>query len=173
MQYRKDRFGNDISTLGYGCMRFTKKGIATDMEKTEAEILRAVELGINYFDTAYIYPGSESSLGQILAKNNLRSKVNIATKLPQYLIRNSDSIEKYFSEQLSRLQTDYIDYYLMHMLTDIDAWNTLKKIGIEEWINEKKSQGKIRQIGFSFHGDSEMFLKILKAYDWDFRQIQY
>ena len=173
MQYRKDRFGNDISMLGYGCMRFTKKGIGTDMEKTEAEILRAVELGINYFDTAYIYPGSENSLGQILAKNNLRSKVNIATKLPQYLIRNSESIEKYFIEQLSRLQTDYIDYYLMHMLTDIDAWNTLKKIGIEEWIKEKKSQGKIRQIGFSFHGDSDMFLKILNAYDWDFCQIQY
>ena len=128
MQYRKDRLGNDISILGYGCMRFTKKGIgSTDLEKTETELLRAIELGINYFDTAYIYPGSETSLGQILAKNNLRSKVKIATKLPQYLIRNSESIDKYFSEQLSRLQTDYIDYYLMHMLTDIDAWNTLKK----------------------------------------------
>ena len=174
MQYRKDRFGNDISILGYGCMRFTKKGIgSTDLEKTETELLRAIELGINYFDTAYIYPGSETSLGQILAKNNLRSKVKIATKLPQYLIRNSESIDKYFSEQLSRLQTDYIDYYLMHMLTDIDAWNTLKKIGIEEWINQKKAQGAIRQIGFSFHGDSDMFLKILDAYDWDFCQIQY
>ncbi len=174
MQYRKDRFGNDISILGYGCMRFTKKGIgSTDLEKTETELLRAIELGINYFDTAYIYPGSETSLGQILAKNNLRSKVKIATKLPQYLIRNSESIDKYFSEQLSRLQTDYIDYYLMHMLTDIDAWNTLKKIGIEEWINQKKAQGAIKQIGFSFHGDSDMFLKILDAYDWDFCQIQY
>lgn len=174
MQYRKDRFGNDISILGYGCMRFTKKGIgSTDLEKTETELLRAIELGINYFDTAYIYPGSETSLGQILAKNNLRSKVKIATKLPQYLIRNSESIDKYFSEQLSRLQTDYIDYYLMHMLTDIDAWNTLKKIGIEEWISQKKAQGTIKQIGFSFHGDSDMFLKILDAYDWDFCQIQY
>lgn len=174
MQYRKDRLGNDISILGYGCMRFTKKGIgSTDMEKTETELLRAIELGINYFDTAYIYPGSETSLGQILAKNNLRSKVKIATKLPQYLIRNSESIDKYFSEQLSRLQTDYIDYYLMHMLTDIDAWNTLKKIGIEEWISQKKTQGTIKQIGFSFHGDSDMFLKILDAYDWDFCQIQY
>lgn len=174
MQYRKDRLGNDISILGYGCMRFTKKGIgSTDLEKTETELLRAIELGINYFDTAYIYPGSETSLGQILAKNNLRSKVKIATKLPQYLIRNSESIDKYFSEQLSRLQTDYIDYYLMHMLTDIDAWNTLKKIGIEEWISQKKAQGTIKQIGFSFHGDSDMFLKILDAYDWDFCQIQY
>ncbi|MBO4320703.1 MAG: aldo/keto reductase [Treponema sp.] len=173
MQYRKDRYGNDISVLGYGCMRFTKKGLATDMDKTESEILKAVELGINYFDTAYIYTGSEVSLGQILAKNNLRSKVKIATKLPQYLIRTPESIEKYFTEQLSRLQTDYIDYYLMHMLTDIDAWETLKKIGIEEWIKEKKATGKIKQLGFSFHGDSDMFLKILNAYDWDFCQIQY
>ena len=173
MQYRTDRQGCEISVLGYGCMRFTKKGVATDMEKTEKEILLAIERGINYFDTAYIYPGSEVALGQILAKNNLREKVHIATKLPQYLIRNEAAIEKYFNEQLERLQTDYIDYYLMHMLTDIDAWNTLKALGIEEWIKQKKSEGKIRQIGFSYHGNSPMFLEILNAYDWDFCQIQY
>ena len=173
MQYRTDRQGCEISVLGYGCMRFTKKGVATDMEKTEKEILLAIERGINYFDTAYIYPGSEVALGQILAKNNLREKVHIATKLPQYLIRNEAAIEKYFNEQLERLQTDYIDYYLMHMLTDIDAWNTLKALGIEEWIKQKKSEGKIKQIGFSYHGNSSMFLEILNAYDWDFCQIQY
>ncbi len=173
MQYRTDRQGCEISVLGYGCMRFTKKGMATDMEKTEKEILLAIERGINYFDTAYIYPGSEVALGQILAKNNLREKVHIATKLPQYLIRNEAAIEKYFNEQLERLQTDYIDYYLMHMLTDIDAWNTLKALGIEEWIKQKKSEGKIKQIGFSYHGNSSMFLEILNAYDWDFCQIQY
>ena len=173
MQYRTDRQGTEISVLGYGCMRFTKKGVATDMEKTEKEILLAIERGINYFDTAYIYPGSEVSLGQILAKNNLREKVHIATKLPQYLIRNEAASEKYFNEQLERLQTDYIDYYLMHMLTDIDAWNTLKALGIEEWIKQKKAEGKIRQIGFSYHGNSPMFLEILNAYDWDFCQIQY
>ncbi|MCR5766825.1 MAG: aldo/keto reductase [Treponema sp.] len=173
MQYRTDRQGCKISVLGYGCMRFTKKGVATDMEKTEKEILLAIERGINYFDTAYIYPGSEVALGQILAKNNLREKVHIATKLPQYLIRNEAAIEKYFNEQLDRLQTDYIDYYLMHMLTDIDAWNTLKALGIEEWIKQKKAEGKIKQIGFSYHGNSPMFLEILNAYDWDFCQIQY
>lgn len=173
MQYRTDRQGREISVLGYGCMRFTKKGVATDMEKTEKEILLAIERGINYFDTAYIYTGSEVALGQILAKNNLREKVHIATKLPQYLIRNEAAIEKYFNEQLERLQTDYIDYYLMHMLTDIDAWNTLKALGIEEWIKQKKSEGKIKQIGFSYHGNSSMFLEILNAYDWDFCQIQY
>jgi predicted aldo/keto reductase-like oxidoreductase len=173
MQYRTDRQGREISVLGYGCMRFTKKGVATDMEKTEKEILLAIERGINYFDTAYIYPGSEVALGHILAKNNLREKVHIATKLPQYLIRNEAAIEKYFNEQLERLQTDYIDYYLMHMLTDIDAWNTLKALGIEEWIKQKKAEGKIKQIGFSYHGNSPMFLEILNAYDWDFCQIQY
>ncbi len=173
MQYRTDRQGREISVLGYGCMRFTKKGVATDMEKTEKEILLAIERGINYFDTAYIYPGSEVALGHILAKNNLREKVHIATKLPQYLIRNEAAIEKYFNEQLERLQTDYIDYYLMPMLTDIDAWNTLKALGIEEWIKQKKAEGKIKQIGFSYHGNSPMFLEILNAYDWDFCQIQY
>ena len=173
MQYRKDRAGQDISILGFGCMRFSKKGMATDLEKTEEQILKAVELGVNYFDTAYIYPGSEAALGEIISRNNLRSRVKIATKLPQYLIRNSSAMDRYFSEQLDRLKTDYIDYYLMHMLTDITAWNSLKKLGIEDWIARKKAEGKIHQIGFSFHGDTEMFLKILEAYDWDFCQIQY
>lgn len=173
MQYRKDRYGNDLSILGYGCMRFSKKGGKIEYDKAEKEILHAIEQGVNYFDTAYIYPGSEECLGNILYKNNVRDKVNIATKLPQYLINKEDSIEKYFSEQCKRLKTDHIDYYLMHMLTDIKAWNNLLKLGIDNWINEKKKSGAIGQIGFSFHGNTEMFLKILDAYDWDFCQIQY
>nr|MCR4902070.1 aldo/keto reductase [Butyrivibrio sp.] len=87
MKYRKDKNGNDISQLGYGCMRFTKKGTAIDYEKTEKEILHAIDQGINYFDTAYIYPGSEECLGRILDENKCREKVHIATKLPQYLMR--------------------------------------------------------------------------------------
>ena len=173
MQYRKDRKGNDISALGFGCMRFKRKGNGIDTEETEKQILRAIELGINYFDTAYIYSGSEACLGEILEKNHVRDKINIASKLPQYFIRNRASIEKYFREQLSRLRTDHIDYYLMHMLTDVEAWSKLVDMGIREWIAEKKSCGEIGQIGFSFHGNTEMFLKILNAYDWDFCQIQY
>ncbi len=173
MQYREDRNGQRISLLGYGCMRFSKKGSGIDMEKTEQELLRAIELGVNYFDTAYIYGGSEAALGKILAKNQCREKIYIATKLPQYLIKSKASIDKYFTEQCKRLQTDYIDYYLMHMLTDIGAWEKLKKLGIEEWIAEKKASGQIRNLGFSFHGNTEKFLEILNAYDWDFCQIQY
>ncbi|MBP5357502.1 MAG: aldo/keto reductase, partial [Clostridia bacterium] len=88
MQYRKDKYGKDLSILGYGCMRFSKKGGGIDVDKAEKEILKAYENGVNYFDTAYVYSGSEAALGEILSRNNLRDKVNIATKLPQYLIGN-------------------------------------------------------------------------------------
>ena len=173
MQYRNDRYGNPISALGFGCMRFTRKGGSFDVAKAEKEVLRAVELGVNYFDTAYLYVGNEACLGEILSRNHLREKVHIATKLPQYKIASAEAIESCFQEELRRLQTDYIDYYLMHMLTDIASWERLEKLGIRDWIARKKQEGAIRQIGFSFHGNTEMFLKILNAYDWDFCQIQY
>lgn len=173
MQYRNDRYGNPISLLGYGCMRFTKNGKNIDLDKAERELITAIESGVNYLDTAYIYPGSEEALGIILNRNNLRDKVSLATKLPQYMIKNAKAIDKKFEEQLERLKTDHIDYYLMHMLTDIKAWNNLLSLGIEDWIRRKKESGAIRNVGFSFHGSTEVFLPILDAYDWDFCQIQY
>ena len=173
MNYRKDRYGNELSQLGFGCMRFTKKGTQIDYAKAEKEIMYAVENGVNYFDTAYAYPGSEECLGRILDGNGVRDRVNIATKLPQYLIRSMKGVEKTFAEELSRLRTDHIDYYLMHMFTDISEWEKLKAMGIEDWIAARKADGSIRQIGFSYHGDTDMFLKILNAYDWDFCQVQY
>lgn len=173
MLYRPDRKGRPISQLGYGCMRFTRKGSGIDYEKAEREVLLAIEQGVNYFDTAYIYPGNEECLGRILAENHCRDKVYIATKLPQYLLRTAAAVEKTFREELERLRTDYIDYYLMHMFTDYTQWERLLALGIEDWIARKKAEGSIRSIGFSFHGDTQMFLKILNAYDWDFCQIQY
>lgn len=173
MQYRLDKYGNKISALGFGCMRFTQSGGKIDLDKAEKEIMAAYNAGVNYYDTAYIYNGSEVALGEILARNNIRQKVNIATKLPHYLVKKSDSIEEYFTEQLTRLQTDYVDYYLMHMLTDIATWNRMVDLGIKEWIAEKKASGAIKQIGFSYHGNSDMFIKLIDAYDWDFCQIQY
>ncbi len=173
MKYRLDRYGNPISQLGYGCMRFSRKGSGIDYEKAEKEVLLAIEKGVNYFDTAYIYPGNEECLGWILEKNKCREKVNIATKLPQYILRSAAAIDKTFHEELKRLRTDYIDYYLMHMFTDYAEWERLQKLGIEQWIALQKAEGRIRYIGFSYHGDTEMFLKILDAYDWDFCQIQY
>ena len=173
MNYRNDKYGNPISNLGFGCMRFPRKQGRIDMEETEAEILEAIRLGVNYYDTAYIYPGSEAALGEILEKNGLRQQVKIATKLPHYLIRSAQGLEKMFQEQLKRLRTDYVDYYLMHMLCDVDTWEKMKAMGIEEWIAEKRRTGAIRQIGFSYHGNSDMFIKLVDAYDWDFCQIQY
>ena len=173
MNYRKDKYGNELSILGYGCMRFTQTGGKIDREKAEKEIMAAYENGVNYFDTAYVYPGSEVTLGEILAKNGIREKVNIATKLPHYLIKSVDQMEKYFTEQLQRLQTDHVEYYLMHMLTDVDTWQRLVDLGIVQWLQEKQSQGAIGQVGFSYHGNSDMFCRLLDAYDWDFCQIQY
>lgn len=173
MQYRSDRYGNKISALGYGCMRFTQSGGKVDVAKAEKEIMEAYRGGVNYFDTAYIYPGSEAALGEILARNGIRQQVNIATKLPHYLIKKPESMEVYFSEELRRLKTDYVDYYLMHMLTDVKTWERLMSLGIVEWLTEKKKSGQIRQVGFSYHGNSDMFCKLLDVYDWDFCQIQY
>ena len=173
MQYRKDKYGNDISTLGFGCMRFHRSGPGIDMKEAEKEILAAIDMSVNYFDTAYIYPGSEAALGEILAKNGAREKVKIATKLPHYLIKSREGMEKLFNEQLKRLKTDYIDYYLMHMLTDIATWEKQIKLGVLEFLEEKKRSGAIRQIGFSYHGNTDMFCKLVDAYDWDFCQIQY
>lgn len=173
MQYRNDKHGEPISLLGFGCMRFTTNMGAIDIDKAEKEILAAYKAGVNYFDTAYIYSGSEAAIGTIFKRNNLREKIKIATKLPQYLVNNRAALDRYFNEELSRLQTDYVDYYLMHHLTDYVAWQNLKDNGVLEWIEEKKKSGAIRNIGFSFHGDSDMFLKILNDYDWDLCLVQY
>ncbi|MBR2328019.1 MAG: aldo/keto reductase [Clostridia bacterium] len=173
MNYRSDKYGNNLSCLGFGCMRFTRNMGKLDFEKAEREIMLAVENGVNYFDTAYIYPGSEALLGEIVYKNGIRDKINIATKLPHYLIKSRETLDKMFDEQLKRLRTDHVDYYLMHMLTDIGAWERMKELGIEDWIAEKKACGQIRQIGFSYHGNSEMFCTLVDAYLWDFAMIQY
>ena len=173
MQYRNDKYGNKISVLGYGCMRFSQKAGRVELEKTEKEILAAYEAGVNYYDTAYIYPGSEAALGEILERNQIRDKVNIATKLPHYMIKSKDDAEKYFREELRRLRTDHVDYYLMHMLTDVKTWERLKSLGIDTWLKEKVASGAIRQIGFSYHGNSDMFCQLIDANDWDFCQIQY
>ncbi len=79
MQYRTDKYGNRLSILGYGCMRFSRKGAGIDVDKTEKEIMEAYRAGVNYYDTAYLYPGSEAALGEILARNGIRDKVNVAT----------------------------------------------------------------------------------------------
>ena len=173
MQYRKNKNGDNWSVLGYGCMRFTKSGTSIDLDKAEQELMEAYRLGVNYYDTAYIYQGSEEALGKILEKNGIRNQICIATKLPHYLLKDRKKAEEMLQTQLKRLRTDYIDNYLMHMLTDADTWKHLEENGVKDFLEKKKVEGVIRNIGFSFHGNTDAFLKILDAYDWDFCQIQY
>ncbi len=173
MQYRADKNGHPISVLGYGCMRFTQKAGRIDLKKAEAELLAAIDAGVNYFDTAYVYTGSEAAVGEIFERCGVRDRINIATKLPHYMIKSREGMEKIFLEELRRLRTDHVDYYLMHMLTDDRTWARLRALGIEDWIAEKKAAGQIGQIGFSYHGNSDTFRAVVDAYDWDFCQIQY
>ncbi len=168
MLYRKiEKTGDELSILGFGCMRFSKSE-----SEVEQQIIHAIENGVNYFDTAYIYPNSEVILGRVLAKG-YREQVNIATKLPPYLVKKYEDFDKLFYKELERLQTDYIDYYLMHMLTDLNTWDRLKDLGVIKWIEEKKTSGEIKNIGFSYHGGKTEFIKLVDAYDWEFCMIQY
>ena len=173
MNYRKDRYGNDISILGYGCMRFSTKAGRIDLDKTQEELLAAFDAGVNYFDTAYIYGGSEAAVGEIFERTGIRDKVKIATKLPQYLVKSREAAEKLLAEELRRLRTDHVDYYLMHMLSSAKTWQRLCSLGIDEWLREKQAAGQIGQVGFSYHGNSDTFCELLDAWDWDFCQIQY
>jgi len=174
MLYRQtETHPEKLSILGYGCMRFPRRRGAIDEEATCQLLQAALDGGVNYFDTAYIYPGSEEMLGKFLEKSGCRLRVNIATKLPHYLICSAKDLDKCFNEQLRRLRTDYVDYYLMHMLPDPATWERLKGFGIEQWIAEKKAAGQIRHLGFSYHGNATTFCRLVDAYGWDFCQIQY
>ena len=136
MNYRKNpQNGDNLSILGFGCMRFggteANKAFSGrfDRQKAEDLITAAIDKGVNYFDTAYMYPGSEDVLGKTLAKHGLREKVYVATKLPLIFCRKKADLDKYFHRQLERLQTGYIDYYLLHMLSDTKTWATLVEWG--------------------------------------------
>jgi len=174
MQYRDDqRSGGALSVLGFGCMRLPRTGGRIDLDKTESLVRQAVTGGVNYFDTAYMYPGSEEAVGAVLARTGLRDKVNLATKLPHGRCQKTEDFERIFTEELRRLQTDHIDFYLIHNLPTCARWERVVALGIKDWIAEKKASGQIRRIGFSFHGSLGDFETVLDAYEWDFCQIQY
>ena len=173
MKYRIDKkSGRQISVLSFGCMRFPRNGGKIDLPRSTNLLRTAIERGVNYLDTAYIYPGNERAVGKIL-EGGWRDKIYIATKLPLFLCRTAADLDKYFDKQLEFLQTDHIDYYLMHMLSDISTWQKFCGFGIEKWIEEQKKRGRIHQMGFSYHGGRDEFSKLTDAYDWDFCQIQY
>jgi predicted aldo/keto reductase-like oxidoreductase len=173
MIYRKiEKTGDELSLLGYGCMRYPRKNGRINEERTEKQIITAIKNGVNYFDTAYMYPGSEKVLGRILAKG-YRDKVKIATKMPIFSIKNKADMVKIFEKQLKRLKTNHIDYYYIHNLIDYENWENLKKIGVLSFIKEEKEKGRIINIGFSFHGNLLNFKKIVDDYNWDSCMIQY
>lgn len=176
MLYRSDtKLDRQISSLGFGCMRFPRTAVmAIDQKAVEALVLQACESGVNYFDTAYAYPGSEESLGKVLAAHpELRSDMIIATKLPHGMCKRIEDVERIFETSCSRLQTTCIDNFLVHNVVSFDQWQRLVDMGICEWVQEKREQGRLRAFGFSFHGSYSEFEPLIDAYDWDFVQIQY
>ena len=166
--------GDKLSILGFGCMRFPMKGNSIDEPRSIALIRDSIEKGMNYFDTAYFYHGgkSEPLLGKALA-GGYRERVKIATKLPPFMVSKLEGAKKIYANQLAKLNTEYIDYYLLHMLTDKATYDRMVAIGVMEWLEQLKAEGEIKNIGFSFHGSKLDFEQILTAYPWDFCQIQY
>ncbi|MBN2048832.1 MAG: aldo/keto reductase [Spirochaetales bacterium] len=178
MKYRSfGKTGKSVSALGFGTMRFpTSTNRQQDViEKDSIKLLRrAVDAGINYFDTAYAYHGgrSETVLGKALSKG-YRDKVFIADKFPSWLLKERSDFNRILAEQLKRLKTDRIDFYLMHALNK-HYWENIKKTGILIDAEKAKQDGLIGHIGFSFHDDLETFQKIIDEYpEWEFCQIQY
>lgn len=175
MQTRVDgKTGKALSILGFGCMRLPMIGSAFDEPRSIAMLRRAIEGGVNYFDTAYAYAAgkNETLLGKALA-GGYRQRVQIATKMPPQLAHRLDQAKRIVSTQQERLQTDTLDYYLLHMLMDKAMLDRLSAAGIMDWLQSLKAAGTIGSLGFSFHGTRMDFEALLAAYPWDFCQIQY
>ncbi|NLW46625.1 MAG: aldo/keto reductase, partial [Firmicutes bacterium] len=179
MQYRGfGQTGFNISALGFGGLRLPivdKQSRKVDENEVAKMLHYAVEHGVNYIDTAYDYHDgySETVIGKVLKQMNYRSRVKIATKQPCWLIREPGDPDKYLNEQLKKLQTEQIDFYLLHGLYS-ERWELVKRFQVLEWAEKAIRQGKIGHLGFSFHDSYEVFKEIVDGYDqWDFCQIQY
>jgi predicted aldo/keto reductase-like oxidoreductase len=171
MQYRTmKKTGDRLSALGFGCMRLPKKGGAVDEERATRQLRYAIDRGVNYLDTSWMY-GNEAFIGRALA-DGYREKVKIATKVPLFLIRKRNDLDKLLDEQLHNLQTDHVDYYHFHALSPA-AWDRLKGLDVEDFVLNAKAYGRIRHIGFSSHNGTVDFQKVVDAYDWDFCLIQF
>ena len=177
MKYRKmGSLGWEVSALGFGCMRLPPRRINKLRAETEesVKIIRhGIDLGINYLDSAWVYHlgDSEKILGHAL-KNGYRERVKVATKLPLFLVRNEGDFDHYLESSLDRLQTDYLDFYLLHGM-DRGSFEKVKRLGLIEKMKEAKQKGLIRYIGFSFHDTLPVFKEIIDYYPWDMAQIQY
>lgn len=175
MEYRSmDKLGVKPSMLGFGCMRFPKNADGS-INEAEAErmIDKAIAEGVTYIDTAYPYHNGDSEpfVGRVLKKYD-RKSFYLATKLPIWKVETLDEVKQIFEEQLARLQVDYVDFYLLHALSR-ERWEKILKLGVLEYCEELKKQGKLKYLGFSFHDSYEAFEEILTYREWDFCQIQY
>lgn len=168
-----EKLGIETSLLGFGCMRFpTLSNGSIDEIEAEKMIDCAIERGVNYIDTAYPYHNGDSEpfVGKVLDKYD-RDSYYLATKLPAWQIKSLDHAKELFEEQLQRLHKDYIDFYLLHAL-DLESWNKMVDMGVVEFCEQLKAEGKIRYLGFSFHDSYSVFEEILNYREWDFCQIQ-
>jgi len=177
MQYRKvPKTGDEISAIGYGCMRFPTRMGRIDEKKAEEQIRYAIDQGVNYFDTAYPYHNgnSESFLGKIFGNDlDLRNKVKLVTKLPPWSVKTRADMDRILADQLKKMQIDCIDYYLIHGIHSPKDWERLKELGVLDFLDEAKEKGYIKHTGFSFHSNLKTFKEIVDDYDWDMCQIQY
>jgi len=177
MEYRKfSKFDKPVSLFGIGCMRFpmirTDGRSVVDEEQSIQMIRYGIDHGVNYIDTAYPYHNGESELivGKAL-KNGYRDRTYLATKSPVWHVKKYDDLERFLDEQLKKLQTDRIDFYLLHAL-DKSRWDSLMKLNVLDFMEKAKAKGKIKYICFSFHDNYKTFKEIIDAYDWDMCQIQ-
>jgi predicted aldo/keto reductase-like oxidoreductase len=165
--------GDELSILGFGCMRLPMKDGKIDEARAINQIHHAIDHGVNYVDTAWPYHAGESEtlLGKAL-RGGYRNKVKVATKLPSWMIKTRADMDRYLNAQLGKLGTDHIDYYLLHSL-DGTAWDNLERLGVLEFLAQAQKDGRIVNAGFSFHGLADDFIRIVDAHPWVFCQIQY
>jgi predicted aldo/keto reductase-like oxidoreductase len=175
-------YGKDISPLGFGLMRLpgvSEKSLEIDYEAASRLIDHAMANGVNYYDTAYTYVGSEAFAGHALSKYP-RDSYCLATKCPPWMVKNTDDFDRIFAESLERCKTDYFDFYLLHNLArestraagNDEYFEKFEKVGMYDMLKQKKAEGRIRRLGFSFHGTLALFQKLVDKYEWDFAQIQ-
>ncbi len=175
MLYRNvPRNSDKLSSLGFGAMRLPlNEDGSINEDKAIAQMRKAIDSGVNYIDTAWPYHGGQSEIvvGKAL-QDGYREKVKIADKLPPWAVKTQFDMELILDKQLEKLGVDHIDYYLLHALEG-DSWNRLESQGVVDFLEKAKAAGKIFNVGFSFHGSKEDFIRIIDAYDWMFCQIQY
>ena len=177
MLYRKlGSTGEEVSILGLGCMRLpliNDQYNKVDIDCAITLIRKAIDNGINYLDTAYPYHNgqSEKVIAEAL-KDGYRKKVFIADKLPSWLIQKRTDMDQYLKNQLERLQTQQIDFYLLHSVKE-DYWSNLESLGVFEFLDDAVNDGRIKYTGFSFHGEMELFFDVIDSYNWDICQVQY